>query len=186
MELFPLQCLLWRCVLVLSALRAVLQAVVQSAVLRSCASRPCALSTLMGVPTLPEISCSQEPPLLPCTCICVHGCVQNHTPTCKDFPAHTPVHSHTRGIASLHSPVCVLHSCTRKSVIKQMALCKDLDALSRVHAYTHMRARHPFAHPRAMRRHECCSSLAHSHVHAHTCKTFTCKHRAHSHVQCTL
>ncbi len=88
-----------------------------------------------------------------------------HTPKCKDFPAHTPVHSHTRGIASLHSPVCVLHSCTRKSVIKHMALCKDLDALSRVHAYTHMHAPHPFAHPRA-RRHECCSRIARSHVHA--------------------
>ena len=146
---------------------------------------PVLSSTLTGVLPLPAISCSQEPPLLPCTRICVQGCVQNHTPTCKDFPAHTPVHSHTRGIASLHSPVCVLHSCTRKSVIKQMALCKDLDALSRVHAYIHMRALHPFAHPRA-RRHERCSGLAHSHVHAHTCKTFTCKHRAHSHVQCTL
>ena len=49
----------------------------------------------------------------------------------------------------------------------------------------HMRAPHPFAHPRA-RRHERCSGLAHSHVHAHTCKTFTCKHRAQSHVQCML
>ena len=146
---------------------------------------PVLSSTLTGVLPLPAISCSQEPPLLPCTRICVQGCVQNHTPKCKDFPAHTPVHSHTRGIATLHSPVCVLHSCARKSVIKQKALCKDLDALSCVHAYTHMRALLPSAHPCA-RRHEHSSSLAHSHVHAHTCKIFTCKHRAHSHVQCTL
>ena len=56
---------------------------------------PVLSSTLAGVAPPPEISCSQEPPLLPCTRICVHRSVQNHTPTCKDFPAHTPVHSHT-------------------------------------------------------------------------------------------
>ena len=146
---------------------------------------PVLSSTLMGVPTLPEISCSQEPPLPPCTRICVHRSVQNHTPTCKDFSAHTPVHSHTRASASLHSPVCALNSCARKCVQNPTALCKDLDARIRVHAYTHMRAHHPSAHPRAQT-HERSSSLAHSHVHAHTCKTFTCKHRARSHAQCTL
>ena len=97
---------------------------------------PVLSSTLMGVPTLPEISCSQEPPLLPCTCICVHGCVQNHTLTCKDFPAHTPVHSHTRVCTPLHSPMCALHPWASKSVQNQKALCKDLDAHTRVHAHT--------------------------------------------------
>ena len=184
MELFPLQCLLWRCVLVLSALRAVLQAVVQSAVLRSCASRPCALQHSRGSSAAPSNLLFPEVSAAPLHAhLCAGMCAEPYTHV-QRLPI-TPVHSHTRASASLHSCMCVLHPRARKSVIKQKALCKDLDALSRVHAYTHMRAPHPFAHPRA-RQHERCSGLAHSHVHAHTCKTFTCKHRAHSHVQCTL
>ena len=120
---------------------------------------------------------------LACASVCRDVCRTIH-PSAKTSP-HTPVHSHTRASASLHSCMCALHPCAHKSVIKQKALCKDLDALSCVHAYTHMRALLPSAHPCA-RRHEHSSSLAHSHVHAHTCKIFTCKHRAHSHVQCTL
>ncbi len=147
----------------------------------------------MGVPTLPEISCSQEPPLLPCTCICVHGCVQNHTPTCKDFPAHTPVHSHTRVCTPLHSPMCALHPWASKSVQNQKALCKDLDALSRVHAYsihTHVYAHHCTAlcahsiHGQAKvckTKRPCAKTLMHSPVFMHT---YTCVHSIplHTHV----
>ena len=115
--------------------------------------------------------------------VCTEVCRTIH-PRAKTSP-HTRLCIHTRASASLHSPVCALHSCARKCVQNPKALCKDLDARIRVHAYTHMRAHHPSAHPRAQR-HERSSSLAHSHLHAHTCKTFTRRRHAHAHVQCTL
>ena len=111
MELFPLQCLLWRCVLVLSALRAVLQAVVQSAVLWSCASRPCALQHSHRSSNAPrnlrlEVSAAPvhahlragmcaEPHSHVQRFPCTHTCAFTHT--CKRILAQTYVRTPSMG-----------------------------------------------------------------------------------------
>ena len=96
MELFPLQCLLWRCVLVLSALRAVLQAVVQSAVLRSCASRPCALQhsgrSCAAPRNLPFPGASTAPLHAH---LCVRMCAEPYTHVQRLLRTHTCAFTHT-------------------------------------------------------------------------------------------
>ena len=96
MELFPLQCLLWRCVLVLSALRAVLQAVVQSAVLRSCASRPCALQHSGGTSVAPRNLLFPGASAAPSRAhLCAGMCAEPHTHV-QRFPCtHTCAFTHT-------------------------------------------------------------------------------------------
>jgi len=122
-----LQCLLWRCVLVLSALRAVLQAVVQSAVLRSCASRPCALQHSRGSSAAPSnllFPGASAAPLhahlcagmcaepythvqrFPCThtCAFTHTCNRNLAQPCVRTPSmYTQKCDQTKGL--VHSPV---------------------------------------------------------------------------------
>ena len=96
MELFPLQCLLWRCVLVLSALRAVLQAVVQSAVLRSCASRPCALQHSGGTSAAPRYLPFPGASTAPLHAhLCVRMCAEPYTHVQRLPRTHTCAFTHT-------------------------------------------------------------------------------------------
>ena len=152
MELFPLQCLLWRCVLVLSALRAVLQAVVQSAVLRSCASRPCALQhsgRICAAPrNLPFPGASTAP-------LHVHLCVR----MCAEPYTHVQRLPRTHACAFTHVQA---HPCTAlcaHSIRVHASVCKTQQPCAKalMHAFVFMHT-HTCVH----------TILLHTHVHKDT------------------
>ena len=124
-----MQCLLWRCVLVLSALRAVLQAVVQSAVLRSCASRPCALQHSHGSSAAPSNLLFPGASAAPLHAhLCAGMCAEPYTHV-QRFPCtHTCAFTHTcnrilaqpcvRSVATKAAVLCTAH---RQTVCKARA-----------------------------------------------------------------
>ena len=147
-----MQCLLWRCVLVLSALRAVLQAVVQSAVLRSCASRPCALQhsgrSCAAPRNLPFPGASTAP-------LHAHLCVR----MCAEPYTHVQRLPRTHACAFTHVQV---HPCTAlcaHSIRVHASVCKTQQPCAKtlMHAFVFMHT-HTCVH----------TILLHTHVHKDT------------------
>ena len=152
MELFPFKCLLWRCVLVLSALRAVLQAVVQSTVLRSCASRPCALQHSHGSSNAPRNLLFPGASTAPLHVhLCARMCAEPHTDVqrlpCIYTCAFTHVYAH-------HCTALCAHS-----IHGQAKVCKTKRPCAKTLMHT----------PVFMHTHTCVHPIPlHNHVHEDT------------------
>ena len=136
-----MQCLLWRCVLVLSALRAVLQAVVQSAVLRSCASRPCALQHSGGTCAAPRNLLFPGASAAPLHAhLCVQKCAEPYTHVQRLPRTHACAFTHTckRILAQpcVRTPFVCTQVCAKPNSLVQRPSCTHSCSCIHTHACT--------------------------------------------------